>query len=197
MKKLTNKGMLGGTEIALIVVLVGIIGFTGWRVMQINQQESERLSAADETREEFSDKDSDLSQIDVTEEKETEAEEKTEEKDTAPVETEKKETAPEETKTKPTYIAFNKGGFGQEGSVVNVSASLESAQTGTCHFKFKKDGAEKVYVTSQIENAKPCETSVPVSEFSMSGVWNFSVWFQSSDKTVEAYQDVQEIEITL
>ena len=202
MKKLNMKGVIGVTELGAMAVLIVMVGFVSFRIASVNNEVNESLSNAESSSESL-----DLEAIKIAEAEEAKKEidlpdkeeVKEEEKPVEVVKEEPKEEPKEEepVKVKPTYINFTKGGGSQQGDNVVVSASLESDQTGTCHFKFKKDGYSKVYLSDSISNSKVCDKNVPVAEFEASGDWLFYVWFVSSDKKVEAYQDAYTIEVTL
>lgn len=196
MKKLNQKGFLGPIEILAVVLLVGVIGFTAWRVISIRSDVNQSLSNTDTSSESGG-----LNPIKVNEAEE--AKEVTIPKEEVPKETvavadeEKPKPVTEEVKKDITYIKFSSRSASQDGDSVDASGMLASPQSGTCHFKFKKDGQEKVYKTASISNSKSCSKSVPVSSFPVSGEWQYYVWFTSSDNKVQAYADILGVEVTL
>lgn len=197
MNRLNERGMIGLAELAALVALSAIIGFTVYRVTTIKSQVDNTLTNTADSSESAQKQPIKVSQADEKPKEVTVPEEK-EVKDEAPVNTEEtKPKPPEEDKKKDiTYLKFVKGGGDQQGDSVVVSGTLESNQSGTCHFKFKKDGQEKVYKTSSLSNAKTCSKTISVSEFGASGSWQFHLWFTSKDNLVQAYQDVYAIEVT-
>lgn len=197
MKRLNSTGFLGLLELAGIGVLVISVAFVSYRIAQVNNNVNDSLSSAERSSEDAAAQEIKLAQLNEAEEKEVDVPKQEAPVEEKPVEDKPISTEPTKTETKPTVIKFTKGGGSQQDDSVVVSANLESAQTGTCHFKFRLEGAEKVYLTDMISNSKVCDYSVPVSKFSQSGEWQFSLWFVSTDKTIEAYQSAYGIEVAL
>lgn len=194
-----ERGFIGIVEVGLIVLLVGVIGFTGVRVYNAKRSVDAANDAAVEVAEKAAKFDP-AKVIKVEEEKETEQVEKTE--DEAEVEKEievevSKPTTTVEEKPKPTNISLTLVEGAQVGENVVVSSQLASNQTGTCNFKFRLEGYEKIYKSVAISNTNMCAISVPVGEFPASGEWSVYTWFVNSNKTVEAYQDTYGISVTL
>lgn len=193
MRKLNQSGFIGLFEVGAIVLLIAVVGFTAYRINSINSEVDRSLNNTADGSESAQKQPITVKQED--EAKEVTIPKKEEPKDPAPVATETvKKTEPKATDV--TKVKFTKGGGEQQGEAVKVSGTMESAQTGTCHFKFKKDGQDKVYVTKQINDSRTCSTEVAVSKFGSSGSWDFHLWFVSSDKSVQAYQDIYPIDIT-
>lgn len=198
MKKLNQAGFLGPLEILAVVFLVGLIGFTAWRVISIRSNVDNSLRNTNDSSESGA-----LNPIKVNEPKDETKEvtipEKEVPKETVAVAEEevKPKPKPEEVKKKINYVSFNKGGGGQQDDQIHVSGTMGAAFSGTCHFKFKMQGQEKFYVTSTISNSKTCEKYIPASLFPASGTWSFYLWFTSSDGKTQAYQDPYDIEVTL
>lgn len=92
-------------------------------------------------------------------------------------------------------INFTKGGGGQQGSVVRVSANLSEAQQGTCTYRFSLNGSVRVEQTSGVSNGNQCFLDVPLSAFPKSAFYSFSLYFVSTDGLVSATQPAYDIEV--
>ncbi|HEX9595200.1 MAG TPA: hypothetical protein VF996_03680 [Candidatus Saccharimonadales bacterium] len=197
MPKLNQSGFIGVIEIAAIVVLLTVVGFTAWRISGMRADVDRSLNNSDDSSES-----STLNPIKVNEpedeEKEVTIPEKEVPKETVAVaQEEKPKPQTEEVKKKINYIKFDSRSASQNGDSIAASGVLASSQSGTCHFKFKKDGQEKVYKTASISNSKTCSKNIPASDFSVSGEWQYYIWFTSSDNKVQAYADILGVEVTL
>ena len=198
MKKLNQSGFIGPLELLAVVFLVGLIGFTAWRVISIRSSVNDSLNNTDNSSESGT-----LNPIKVNEPKDEPKEvtipEKEVPKETVAVAQEETKPKPktEEPKKKINYIKFSSRSASQDEDMIDASGVLSSNQSGTCHFKFKKDGQEKVYVTSSITDSKNCSKSIPTASFPVGGQWQFYIWFTSSDGKTQAYADTFSVEITL
>lgn len=198
LNRLNERGMIGLVELAALVALSAIIGFTVYRVITINSQVDNTLANTAESSQSAQKQPITIAQAEEEPEEVTIPEEKVvkEEELVKTGETPAKPQPPEDNIKDISYIKFVKGGGDQQGDSVVVSGTLESTQSGTCHFKFRKDGQEKVYQTSTLTSAKTCFKTIPVSDFGASGSWQFHLWFTSQDNLVQAYQDAYTIDVT-
>lgn len=194
MKKLNDQGFIGLLELGALVLLVALISFTAYRISSINSEVDRSLNNTADGSE--STQKQPITLKEESEAKEVTVPEKEESKDQEPVTTETAKTTEPET-TKPTIksIKFTTRSASQDGNNVAASGTLESNQSGTCYFKFKQDGQEKVYKTSSISSSKSCTKTFAVSDFPVGGEWVYYVWFVSSDKTVQAYADTLTLSI--
>ena len=92
-------------------------------------------------------------------------------------------------------ISFTKGGGGQQGDVMHMSANLSESQQGTCTYQFSLDGNVRVEQTSSVTNANQCASDVPVSKFPKSSTYSFVLSFVSSDGLVSATQAPYDITV--
>lgn len=101
---------------------------------------------------------------------------------------------PVEDKPKTNYVGIS-AQASDDGSVISASSDLGSIYEGSCHFIFKNPDADKVYKIVEIVNQSTCSTSIPQANFGKLGTWDYSVYFVSSDKTIEGSSDVKQITI--
>lgn len=208
--KLNQKGMIGPVEIGAIILVIAVVGFTGFRIGNARTQveeitanaqndeaadEAARLALKEQAEEDA--KEIEIPKDESSVEKAVEEPKTTEVPKQTPAETKPVETEPVKEKKDITYIEFNKGGAGQSGDTVSASARLESEQTGTCYVKFYKEGHPKVFKEHALSNAKECAATFAISEFEVAGDWDIYIWFVSSDGKVEAHQASYPVDITL
>ena len=200
MKKLNQSGFIGIIEIAALVVLGGVITFTVYRVFHIKSDVNKSLHNTTESSES-----AEVDPIKLRQEKDEPKEavvpDKEDEKQEVEVEKEtetetEKETESENKENKTTYIDFVSRSANQSGSNINATGVLESNQTGTCYFKFKKEGYDKVLFTSSITNSKNCTKSIPAHEFPAGGTWQYYVYFQNANESVVAEADALSVNVT-
>ena len=203
MKIPSQQGAIHLTTVLLGITLLSIVSFSAYRIGAANN---------DSNNQEKSDtQDVSLTEeIQINEADENEAKEVTIPKEEEPVDTTpvaeavkeepkvvyKEEPKEEVKKEDKVWLQMTKVSAVQEGSVVNISSRLPSAQSGTCHFKFWQDGYERVYSNTQISNSTDCVGQVNVANMVTYDGWELHVWFDGSDGKTHGYQAEEPFPLT-
>lgn len=186
--KLDNKGIAHLPVIGLIVLVISVIGFTGYKIGQ--KQSNEQANAGNDT--------SEIKEFKPEQEKSDETVIVPEEKDVevAPAEQVKPAPAPTKPSVKDTekskvYIDISLVSAVQEGAIVKVHSKIAQNVSGTCNFKLYREGFEKNHTSTKISNSQDCIGDLNVSSMPNYEGWSLHVWFDGDDGKTFAYQKEQ------
>lgn len=193
--KNNQKGIAHPVLIGLVVLVIGAIGFTAYRVGQNSNSQANNSDDASIT--------DSVGEIDIekTAENETvkipdDEEEKEEEKPTTVTDTTKKTESNAPDKKDKTYLNIKSVSVVQDGDKLNVHSKVEKAVSGTCNFKLYREGYEKVHISKSISNSQDCKGTLDISDMPNYTGWSLHVWFDGSDGKTYAYQDAKSVSLT-
>lgn len=194
MKTDKQQGFSHVVLVAMVVLLVGVIGFVAYRFGVITSTRNQEIQTEQTPL---------ASDLKIEEEKSETVKVPSEKKKTEAVKEETKpapapapEEKPVEDKKEKIYLDMTYVSASQDGDSFLVESRLEKNATGTCNFKLYKEGQEKVYATKKISDSKTCKGSLDISDLATYSGWTLYVWFDGSDGKTYAYQKEKSVSLS-